>query len=110
MCEYVHVNSGGGEHVHMCVCVLNREVSTREGIDSSSNSLYMVVEVEIHIFVGFFYPSSQMRFLSNIHEQNRGGAYITVKCLEEESWRNATHFTDLSSVKDYTVWTTSGHT
>ena len=70
------MNSGGGEHIHMCVCVLNREVSTREGIDSSSNSLYMGVGVgvEIHIFVGFFfYPSSQMPFLSNIHEQKGEG-------------------------------------
>ena len=83
----------------MRVCVFNREISTQESIDSSSNSLYMAVGVEIHIFVGFFlYPSSQMTFFFFKHPwAKRGGTYISVKCLEEESQRNATHFTDLGS-------------
>jgi len=71
------VNSEGEEHVHvcMCVCVFNREISTQESIDSGSNSLYMAVGVETHIFVGFFlYPSSQMIFFfSNIREQKGEG-------------------------------------
>lgn len=85
------------------MCVLNREVSTRAGIDSSSNSLYMAVGVEIHIFVGFFFLSffTNAIFFKHLWAK-RGGAYITVKRLEEESWRNTTHFTDLGSVKDYT--------
>ena len=76
MCEEkVHVNSEGEEHVHVCVCVFNREISTQESIDSSSNSLYTAVGVEIHIFVGFFlYPSSQMTFFfPNIREQKGEG-------------------------------------
>lgn len=68
------MNSEGEEHVRVCVCVFNREISTQESIDSSSNSLYMAVGVEIHIFVGFFlYPSSQMTFFSNICEQKGEG-------------------------------------
>lgn len=48
-------------------------------------------------------------FSLSILQTERGGTYISVKCLEEELWRKAPHLTNLSSMKDYRVWTISGH-
>lgn len=61
------------------------------------------------LWVFFFILLHKWFFFFKHPWAKRGGTYISVKCLEEESQRNATHFTDLGSVKDYRGWTTSGH-
>lgn len=71
----------------------------------------MGLGVEIHILVLLF-PSSQSNdfFFFNIYSvSNRGGTYFTAKCSNEELWRNTTHLTYFSSVKDCRVWAISDH-
>lgn len=62
----------------------------------------MGLGVEIHIFLLLF-PSLQSNdiFFSNFYSvNNRGRTHFTAKCSNEELWRNTTHLTHLSSVKD----------
>ena len=73
--------------VCVCVCVFNREISIQESINSSSKSLYMGVEVEIHILVIFFsFFTDKWHFFKHLFCKQKGEGHTSV--LSAQKWNH----------------------